>query len=325
MFTILNTAEFIGQIRNEKVPQSHKMVSFDVKSLFTNVPLEKTINIIIRKVYDENMIDTEIGRAELQELLLLCTRHVHFIFGNETYVQTDGVAMGSPLGPLLANIFMVELEEQIIPTLSDDLIHWKRYVDDTHAYIREDKINDVIEILNSFDANIQFTYEIEENGTIPFLDVLIKRCDDGHMETSVYRKKTNTDLYINWKSHAPVQWKSSTLKGLVKRAILISSTKETMEQELEHLKHVFCKINDYPRKFVEKIVIDEMRKEDNRRNNVENNIHNDKIIEEGSSKSDNRVQLTLPYARMKGVNILAKMKRTLKHYLKSDTKPFVAY
>ena len=100
---------------------------------------------------------------------------------------------------------MVELEGQIIPTLNDDLIHW--YVDDTHAYIREDKINDVIEILNSFDANIQFTYEIEENGTIPLLDVLVKRCDDGQLETSVYRKKTITDLYINWKSHLPVRWK----------------------------------------------------------------------------------------------------------------------
>ena len=151
---------------------------------------------------------------------------------------------------------------------------------DTHAYNREDKINDLIEILNSFDANIQFTYEIEENGTIPFLDVLVKRCDDGHFETSVYRKKTSTDLYINWKSHAPVQWKSSTLKGLVKRAILISSTTEAMEQELEHLKQVFCKINDYPRKFVENIVIDELRKEDNRRNNVENNINKDNQITE---------------------------------------------
>ena len=89
-----------------------------------------------------------------------------------------------------------------------------------------------------------------------FLDVLVKRCDDGHLETSVYRKKTNTDLYINWKSHAPVQWKSTNLKGLVKRAILIPSAKEAMEQELEHLKQVFCKINDYPRKFVENIVID---------------------------------------------------------------------
>ena len=70
-----------------------------------------------------------------------------------------------------------------------------------------------------------------------------------------------------------------------------------MEQELEHLKQVFCKINDYPRKFVENIVIHELRKEDNRRNNVENNVNKDNhITEEGSSKSESWVQLTLIYA-----------------------------
>ena len=103
---ILNTAGFVGQSRNEKVPQNHKTVSFDVNSLFTNVPLEKTINIIIRKVYNENMIDTEIGRAQLQELLLPCMRHVDFTFGKKRNIWAKRwYSDGFPLGPLLANIF----------------------------------------------------------------------------------------------------------------------------------------------------------------------------------------------------------------------------
>ena len=59
------------------------------------------------------------------------------------YVQNDGVAMGSPLGPVLANIFMVELERSVIPTLMDKMKCWTRYVDDTLCYIKTDSIEDI--------------------------------------------------------------------------------------------------------------------------------------------------------------------------------------
>ena len=83
------------------------MISFEVKNLFTNVPLNETIDIILTKVYDENKKETNIPKSILKELLHLCTKHVHFKFNNEIYIQCDGVAMGSPLGSLLANIFMI--------------------------------------------------------------------------------------------------------------------------------------------------------------------------------------------------------------------------
>ena len=85
------------------------MVSFDVASLFTNVPLEETIEIILKRIYINKEITTDIPKQEMKELLILFTKNVHFTFNNETYIQVDGVAMGSPLGPVLANIFMFEL------------------------------------------------------------------------------------------------------------------------------------------------------------------------------------------------------------------------
>ena len=69
-------------------------------SLFTNVPLEFTIDVILRKVYDEKLVDVKIPRKEMKELLLLCTKSVHFTFNGDIYQQLDGVAMGSPLGPV---------------------------------------------------------------------------------------------------------------------------------------------------------------------------------------------------------------------------------
>ena len=66
------------------------------------------------------------------------------------YVQTDGLAMGSTLGPVLANIFMVHLENSVIPTLSEKLTFWNRYVDDTIAFVKRNDVLNVLNLLNSF-------------------------------------------------------------------------------------------------------------------------------------------------------------------------------
>ena len=95
------------------------MVSFDVAPLFTNVPLEETIEIILKRVYINKEITADIPKQEMKELLIFCTKNVHFTSSNETYIQVDGMAMGSPLGPVLANIFMVELKTSVIPNLSN--------------------------------------------------------------------------------------------------------------------------------------------------------------------------------------------------------------
>ena len=93
------------------------MVSFDVVSLFTNMPLEDTINMILRRIYEKKEIVTDILKCEMRELLYLCTKNVHFALNNKIYIQNEGVVMGSPLGPVLAIVFKVELETVSIPNL----------------------------------------------------------------------------------------------------------------------------------------------------------------------------------------------------------------
>ena len=93
-YTIINTADFISRLKKERIPRNYKMISFDVKSVFTNVPLDETISIIVKKIYDEGKIETDIPRNAMKELLLLCTKHVHFTFNGDIYIQLDGVAMG---------------------------------------------------------------------------------------------------------------------------------------------------------------------------------------------------------------------------------------
>ena len=113
--------------------------------------------------------------------------------------------MVSILDPTLANMFMVELEQNIISTLSKDISLWKRYVDDTICFVNSNRISHVLESLNSFHSNIKFTVEIEKGNKIAFLDILLIRYKD-LINTTVYRKKTNTDLYINWNFLSPNSW-----------------------------------------------------------------------------------------------------------------------
>ena len=76
------------------------------------------IRLILSKVYWEKKIKTLIPKDILAELLYLCTKEVQSMFNDETFIQNDGVAIGFPLGPLLANIFMASLEEEVIPQLT---------------------------------------------------------------------------------------------------------------------------------------------------------------------------------------------------------------
>ena len=121
----------------------------------------------------------------------------HFTFGNQVYQQNDGVTMGSPLGPVLDSIFMVELETRIVSTLGNMVLNWKRFVDDTIGYVENCSIHIMLSKLNNVDPNIQFTYEVEGGKKLSFLDVLLVR-NGNFIETKVDRKPTNNDIYLNW-------------------------------------------------------------------------------------------------------------------------------
>ena len=104
--------------------------------------------------------------------------------------------MGSPLDPVLANILMVELERNMVPILSNDILLWIRYVDNTICFIKLTSFNNVRGTLNSYYKNIRFIIEIETENKISFLDVLLIR-NNSLISTKVYHKIANTDIYIN--------------------------------------------------------------------------------------------------------------------------------
>ena len=190
------------------------MCSFDVSSLFTNVPLDETIQIFLDKLYALPN-PPKLPRAVLKNLLVFATKRSHFVFDGQYYDQVDGVAMGSPLGPVLANIFMCHFEEKWIMHSSDCPNVWFRYVDDTFTLFRnKDTAIKFLHYLNSRHGNIQFTIDFENNQQIPFLDVSIKRLDNNSFSTSIYRKRTFTGLYTKWDSFTPRKYKINLFRIL---------------------------------------------------------------------------------------------------------------
>ena len=83
--------------------------------------------------------------------------------------------MGPPLGLVLAGIFVVELETRIIPTVTDCISHWRRYVHDTFVFTKKSCVEHVIARLNSSHRNIQFTYDLKNQNKLAFLDVFLIR------------------------------------------------------------------------------------------------------------------------------------------------------
>ena len=144
--------------------------------------------------------------------------------------------MGSPISPIVANLFMEDLEVKALSTAPTPPTLWKRYVDDTFIIIKKSSKESFLEHLNSVDDNIHFTCEEpNEDGSIAFLDMLITPDHTGRLNTSVYRKVTHTDQYLHWDSHHAISSKYSVIGTLFHRARTVCSTPGGLQKEMKHL------------------------------------------------------------------------------------------
>ena len=172
-YSCKDTFYFVSQINNANFSKTF-LVSYDVTSLFSNIPLQETIDIAINLIFNHNP-NLDITKGELEKVFLFAPSQIHFIFNSKLYNQIDGVAMGSPLASILANIFMGFHGSKWFNEYNPNKPKfYLRYVDDILApFDNEQESLNFLNFLNNRHPNIKFKIEKETNRSIVFLDVVI--------------------------------------------------------------------------------------------------------------------------------------------------------
>jgi len=230
------------------------MASFDIESLFTNVPLHETTDIIVNNVDTSQLTNIGLTKDNFKKLLDLAAHHSVFTFDDCLYTQTDGVAMGSPLGPSYANAFLCHHENKWLEQCPPEFkpLHYRRYIDDTFVLFKHPShINLFLNYLNSKHPSIKFTHETQQNNQLPFLDTVVTY-DNGQFHTSIYRKPTFTGLGLHFLSYTPYIYKINSIRTLITRAYNLCSNWSFFHDEMMFLKNFFV-TNGYPLHIFDKI------------------------------------------------------------------------
>ena len=223
-YTIKNSYHLTEHLKNIKVNENTKLYSFDVKNMYTNIPITETINIITQKLIKNKEDDILI--KQITSTLKTILNQNYFQHNQIIYQQTDGLAMGAPTSAIISEIFLQELDEQIINTIKTNDTNGKyyRYVDDT-IYISQNNGKNIEKIKNTINKihnNIKFTIEEETNNKLNFLDLTIIN-KIPKLEFKIYRKETQTDQIIPNNTNHPYQHKMATFHSLIHRMLRLPS------------------------------------------------------------------------------------------------------
>ena len=271
--TINTSTEGINEsIKHVSLKKDEQLVSFDVTSLYTNVPVEESIkhctNLLFKK-----FSSLPIDKDTFSELARLSSCDVVMSTHDGYYTQTDGLAMGSPLAPYLANGWLSQYDDTIaasldpVPPVEDPVEDlqiveapvqqvqnklYHRYVDDILMSISVNTIDQKLALINNLHKSLGFTIERESEGKIPFLDMLIIN-QEGILSSTWYSKDSATGLMMNYHALAPVKYKKSIVSGLVYRIYRSCSSWKNIDESLQKAR-LMLNANQYPPSFYEPII-----------------------------------------------------------------------
>ena len=248
-----HSSVFTQQIKQHSNTSKEVIVSFDVKSLFTSIPVDLALTITKERLQRvQNLAEpSNLSVDNILKLSDLVLNHSYFKSDGDHYRQLFGCAMGSPIRFGLAVLVIEEIDESAISAFPHPPKWWFRYADDSHSYFKKDQVDTFHKHLNSVNRNIQFTLELENTNWqgLPFLDT-ITSTRGTEIQVDIYRKPTQTDHYLDFFSCYPLYHKRSVVNTLLKRAHNIPSTNKGRREEMQQVKAVL-RDNNYPMSFIQ--------------------------------------------------------------------------
>ena len=282
---VLNSKEFADDIKKIKLEEGKCIMSYDVAALFTSIPVKSALDVVEKKLEQDTELHqrTTMSTQNIMDLLEFCLCNTYFLFQGNYFEQTQGAAMGSPVSPVLANLYMESFEDRALSSAVNPPRWWKRFVDGTFVILKKDHKEEFLHHINSVDPSIQFTTEEQkEDCSMPFLDILVTPQEDGTLTSKVYRRPTHTDQYLQWDSHHNLACKYSVINTLTHRAKAVCSNPQLLTEELNHPEGALtnCK---YPKWAFQKVVKDQQSKKNKKK--------------ERNTPLQKRCHIVLPYTK----------------------------
>ena len=218
------------------------------------------MGVVARKTFshtpDEAMSDgltKACGLGKMYSVKENISHFNYFSFQGQYYEQIEGVAMGSLVSPIVANLYIENLKQKALITATQPPQIWLRYVDDTWVVQRQENKQNFLQHINSVDPAIKFTVEDnKDRWAIPLLDTIVKPEADGKLSIYVYRKPTHMDQYLQWDSHHYLSAKYSVINTLTHRAKTVCNKPELLQKEMEHLRKALTQCK-YPKLALDKV------------------------------------------------------------------------
>ena len=307
---VCNTSNFIKSIADIKLNQDEHLASLDIQDLYNNIPINKAIDITLKRLNDNNKLDNlPFTKTDIKELLNLTLKNSYFQFNGKFYKQKTGLPMGNTLSPILADIYMDEYQKQHLHEINIPNKIW-RYVDDILIITKMNKqqLDKYVYDLNKIPGKIRFTSEFEQSDKINYLDTTLTKTTINNETLKIrwFRKDTAADRLLNYKSSHGKSIKNNIVKNMTTRILETTQDSKEQQEDLNKLKDMLLKSN-YPLKEIEKL-IKQTCQEFKSNNNKSKDKNNNEFI----------CSLILPYAP--GMEVL---KRRLEKKLK--IKLFFSY
>jgi len=277
---IKNAFEFREDMKGMVIEETQMMVSFDVVSLFTNIPIYLAIKSIMMK-WDVIKETTKIPKNIFLKILKFClSENNYFSYDGDIYNQVYGLPMGNPLSPIIANIVM----DVIIKTTMEDLekkdIKFRyitKYVDDIFAIIEGSQCEEILEELNKQHKRIKFTKEEQNEGKLAFLDCIVHR-KENFLEVNWYRKEIASGRMINYRSNQPESMKINTARNFVKKVLLLSD--ESFHKDNIQVIENTLEMNNFPKTLIKRLIEEVKRTGENERGNNTQATRQENVFEE---------------------------------------------